>query len=247
MPWEADRPGSDPESRDELIVKHMRLVHHVARQVMRTTSADVQLEELVSAGTLGLMKAIDNFDPSRDLAFSTYAMPRIRGSVLDDLRKRDHATRSIRRNQRAVARAREQLEAELGRSPSHEEVAASLDIDVETLWRWERDAEHATPVSMEGDGGSGTASRGAVRDLLVGDDGREIEDRITRREEVALLRDEILELGERERLVLSLYYFEELKLHEIASLLGVTESRISQIRSAAIGRLRRRLARLREC
>src|SRR5690606_22252336 len=118
---------------------------------------------------------------------------------------------------------------------------------VETLWRWERDAEHATPVSMEGDGGSGTASRGAVRDLLVGDDGREIEDRITRREEVALLRDEILELGERERLVLSLYYFEELKLHEIASLLGVTESRISQIRSAAIGRLRRRLARLREC
>src|SRR5690606_20701144 len=101
MPWEADRPGSDPESRDELIVKHMRLVRHVARPVMRTTSADVQREELVRAGTRGRRKASDNCAPARDLAFSTYAMPRIRGSVLDDLRKRDHATRSIRRNQRA--------------------------------------------------------------------------------------------------------------------------------------------------
>ncbi len=244
--WDAAQSGTDVAARDDLISRHMRLVHHVARQVMRSTSADVDLDELVSAGAVGLMKAIENFDPSRGLAFSTYAAPRIRGSVLDDLRRRDHAPRSIRKKQRDISRATEKLQAELGRAPSPDEVANELGIDVTKLWKWERETEYAGRVSIDATVDSGYGRAMAPKDVLAGDDEVSVEEEITRKEEVAFLRDEILNLKEQERLVLSLYYFEELKLHEIASILGVTESRISQIRSQAVANLRGRLGHLRE-
>ena len=244
--WEAAQSGNDPDARNALLLEHIRLVQHVARQVIRTTPVDVEFDELVSAGTIGLMNAIDKFDPSRGLAFSTFAAPRIRGSVLDDLRRRDHVPRSIRRKQREISRGREKLQAELGRAPTEEEMAGELEIEVDKLWRWQRDVEQAAQVSidrrLESDSGTGTVAE----EILVGDDGEAIESTITGAEELALLRDEILDLKEQERIVLSLYYFEELKLHEIAGMLGVTESRISQIRSKAIANLRGRLAHLRE-
>lgn len=244
--WEAAQTDHDTTARDELLLRHMGLVHHVARQVMRSTRVDANFDELVSAGTIGLMNAIENFDPSRGLAFSTFAAPRIRGSVLDDLRRRDHAPRSVRRKQRAMERARAQLAGNLRREPRDDEMAAELEIPVEKLWTWQRQIEEAARVSLDrplDTTGDGTAS---ANDVLAGDDGRDIEIEINRSEEIQILRDEILELKEQERIVLSLYYFEELKLHEIATVLGVTESRISQIRSKAVKNLRARLAHLRE-
>lgn len=244
--WAAAQSGLDLTARDDLVTEHMRLVHHVARQVMRSTSTEVELDELVSAGAVGLMKAIENFDPSRGLAFSTYAAPRIRGSVLDDLRKRDHAPRSIRKKQREIGRATESLQAELGRAPSSDEIANELGIDVSTLWKWERETEYAGRVSIDATVDSGVGRSLAPKEVLAPDNEVDVEEEITRREEAVFLREEILNLKEQERLVLSLYYFEELKLHEIASILGVTESRISQIRSQAVKNLRERLAYLRE-
>lgn len=245
MLWEAAREGTDTAARDELLLKHMGLVHHVARQVMRSTRVDAAFEELVSAGTIGLMNAIDNFDPSRGLAFSTFAAPRIRGSVLDDLRRRDHMPRSVRRKQRDMGRVREQLCAQFGRAPSDEEMAEALGIDMEKLWSWKRQAAQAGRVSLDRPLDSDAPSGTTAKEILAGDDGLGIEDELARAEEIRLLRDEILKLKEQERIVLSLYYFEELKLHEIASVLGVTESRISQVRSKAIKNLRARLSHLR--
>ncbi len=244
--WEAVQSGEDPRARNELMLEHFRLVRHVARQVIRTTPVDVELDELVSAGTVGLMNAIERFDPCRGLAFSTFAVPRIRGSVLDDLRRRDHMPRSARNKQRDLARARERLSAELGRAPTEEEMAIELGVEMETLWRWRRDVEHGAHVSIEPHLDTDSSSRGVTEEILVGDDGDEIEGAVNLGEEVELLRKEILELKEQERTVLSLYYFEELKLHEIADILGVTESRVSQIRTKAVAALRDRMAHLRE-
>jgi RNA polymerase sigma factor for flagellar operon FliA len=243
--WHAAQSGEDPEAREALMVEHLRLVQHVARQVIRTTAADAEFDELVSAGTIGLMNAIDKFDPSRGLAFSTFAAPRIRGSVLDDLRRRDHVTRSVRKKQRELSRARERLSAEFGRMPTDEEMADSIGIEIEKLWRWQREVEQAARVSI--DRQIDAESNGVtVEGLQIDDEGPDIEEAVNHSQEVELLREYILDLKEQERLVLSLYYFEELKLHEIAEVLGVTESRVSQIRSKALLSLRERMAHLRE-
>ncbi|RMH17416.1 MAG: sigma-70 family RNA polymerase sigma factor, partial [Gemmatimonadetes bacterium] len=179
-------------------------------------------------------------------AFSTFAAPRIRGAILDDLRRRDHVPRSTRRRQREMARAREELAAALTREPSDEELAEALGIDLETLWSWKQDCEQAGWLSLDQplDSREGRSMR--AQEILPGEDGEEIEEELNIAQEADVLREEILKLNEQERTVLSLYYFEELKLREIAEVLGVTESRISQIRWKAIKRLRERMGHLRE-
>jgi len=240
--FDSYRNSGDMASRDELLTRNLRLVHHVARQFARSSRLDVMFEDLVSAGTIGLMNAIDTFDTSRGLAFSTFATPRIRGAILDDLRRRDHVPRSVRRKQRELGRAREVLHARLGRGPSEEEIADEMGIEIEKLWRWQRDAEHAMRISLDRPTDTSTGAGATPEELIAGEDGQDIEAMVNREQEVALLRDEILKLKDQERIVLSLYYVEELKLHEIASMMCLTESRISQIRSRAIANLRARLS-----
>ena len=244
--WEAYQVGGDETARQQLLARHLPLVHHVARQVLRTLTVEVELDDLVSAGSMGLINAIDSFDRSRGLAFSTYAAPRIRGAILDDLRRSDTVPRSIRRKQRQIAGAEESLSGSLDRRPADREVAHHLDIDIETLWRWRAHTNEAIQVSLDQPIHTGPGRTAMPADLIEGTAGRLTEEDINHREEVNVLRDEILRLKERERIVLSLYYFEELKLHEIAKVLGLTESRVSQIRSKALLTLRSRMSRLRE-
>lgn len=244
--WQAYQDHGDAGARDELIAEHLRLVYHVAWQVMRSCPSDVEFDELLSAGTIGLMNAIENFDPSRGLAFSTLAAPRIRGAILDDLRKRDVVPRSIRRKQRKVTRARESLTHALNRNPRPEETASELGIELAEYWKWAQDAEQVRQISLDQPRTAQETNPVAVEELTADREREDPDETITQREEMQILRDEILKLKRQERLVLSLYYFEGLKLHEIASVLGVTESRVSQIRSKAIKELRRRLSHLRE-
>ncbi|HEX7049135.1 MAG TPA: FliA/WhiG family RNA polymerase sigma factor [Longimicrobiales bacterium] len=244
--WEAYQKKGDPAARERLLSRHLRLVHHVARQLVRTLHVEREFDDLVSAGTIGLIKAIENFEPSRGLAFSTFAAPRIRGAILDDLRRWDHAPRSVRRKQRQINSVREALMGALDRPPDAKETAEALGIDVEKLWRWEQDAEEAVQVSLDRPLETEDGTQTTPLDVLIGEDGEQIEQDVNRTQELELLRREILTLKERERVVLSLYYFEELKLHQIAKILHLTESRVSQIRSKAIGTLRDRLATLRE-
>ena len=242
------RVSGDLVERERLLTEHLGLVHHVARQVSRTLTVDVDFDELVSAGTMGLMNALDNFDASRGLAFSTFAAPRIRGSILDELRRQDHASRSVRRKTREIGAARESLMRVLARAPEDREVAEHMGVDVETFWRWSGEVEGTVHVPLdERSGGDDREGRAlAPAEFLAGETHRDIEDRLNLGEEVAILRDAILRLKEQERIVLTLYYYEELKLHEIAAILELTESRVSQVRSKALARLRAEMAPLRE-
>lgn len=235
----------DDSARDALLAEHLNLVHHVARQLSRTLAARADFEELVSAGTIGLMDALEHFDASRGLAFSTFAVPRIRGSILDELRRLDHVPRSIRRKTREIGGARETLTSTLGRAPDDNEIAGQLGVDLPTLWRWQSDVESAVHIPIDRTSSEHDEYAPSPAELLSDDGGETIEDAITHTQEVTVLREAILELKEQERIVLSLYYFEELKLHEIATILELTESRVSQIRTKALMRLRTTMRSLR--
>jgi RNA polymerase sigma factor for flagellar operon FliA len=238
--------AGDQEARERLLTDHLGLVHHVARQMSRTLAVKADFDELVSAGSMGLMAALDSFDPSRGLAFSTFAAPRIRGAILDELRRQDHVPRSIRRKTREIHAARESLMRALGRAPEDHEVAEHLGVDRQTLWRWKGEIEGAHHVPLDRAPGDRDNAAPTPSEVLASEETHGVEDRLNHAQEVAILRDAILKLKEQERVVLSLYYFEELKLHEIATVLDLTESRVSQIRSKALGKLRGELKPLRE-
>ncbi len=240
--WRAYATG-DTEARERLLTEHLGLVHFVARQVARGISVEADFDELVSAGTIGLMNALESFDTGRGLAFSTFAAPRIRGAILDELRRQDHVPRSVRRKSRDIAGAREALTRVLGRQPEPRELAEHLGVDLDTLWRWQGEVEGAVHVPLDRPTGDGTAP--TPLEMLAGEDEGGVEEALNREQEVEHLRDAIMGLKEQERTVLALYYFEELKLHEIAKVLELTESRVSQIRSKAISRLREKMAPLR--
>ncbi|HEX6050847.1 MAG TPA: FliA/WhiG family RNA polymerase sigma factor [Gemmatimonadaceae bacterium] len=248
MPIRINRPSRaghvDPATRDAVLRQHLGLVYHVAQQLSRARAVDIEIDDLVSAGTLGLIDAFEHFDGSRGLAFSTFAMPRIRGAMLDEMRRIDRVPRSVRRKTRQIDGVAMSLATTLGREPNHEELADGLGVDLETLWRWQAERESTQLVSLER-ASSNTSSGRSPGDWLAGSSGDEVDEMLTLDAEAARLREAILALPEQERTVLSLYYFEELKLNDIARILGVSESRISQIRSKAIQRLRRALARLR--
>jgi RNA polymerase sigma factor FliA len=243
--WRAMATG-DTVARETLLKEHLGLVHHVARQMSRTLAVKADFDELVSSGTMGLMAALDAFDVERGLAFSTFAAPRIRGSILDELRRQDHVPRSIRRKTREIAQARETLGRVIGRAPTDKEVAQHLGVDVDTLWKWQADVEGAHHIPLDRNPHEQEAGAPAPMDTLADEDSASIDDLITHEQEVHHLRDAILRLKEQERIVLSLYYFEEMKLHEIATVLSLTESRVSQIRSKALQKLRAELAPIRQ-
>ncbi len=242
--WSALAKG-DTAARDALLKENLSLVHHVARQLSRALAAPADVDELVSCGTLGLVSALEAFDPSRGLAFSTFAVPRIRGAILDELRRQDHVPRSVRRKSRSLSRARETLSRVLGRPATYEELAEHLGIDLPTLWRWEADSENSVHLSLDHSESEAEEGTTQPHEIIAFDDGPDVEEELNREQEMEVLVASLKKLKEQERIVLSLYYFEEMKLHEIASVLGLTESRVSQVRTKALGRLRTELAHLR--
>ncbi len=243
---EALRDHGDQDARASIIDQNMPLVHHIARQIRRKVGDCVMLDDLVNAGCLGLLRAVDSFESERGLAFSTYAVPRIRGAILDDLRRSDVASRTVRRRQRSIAGAEQKLSRELGRTPADAETARALDLDVQTLWKWQAAAREANTLSLDRRVRPADGDGPTVGELIPGADGAEAEERLTTRCEIDVLEKEIRLLTERERIVLMLYYHEELKLRQIADVLGLTESRVSQIRTRALLTLRGRMRHLRE-
>ena len=235
----------DPVARDQFLTSHLGLVHHVARQLSRRLTVEFDFDELVSAGTIGLMKASESFDPDRGLAFSTFAAPRIMGAILDEVRSQDNVPRSVRRKSRDIARAREALTRGEGRAPSDRELAEELEVDLKTFWRWQSDVEGSFFVSLDQPFSDDDRRTASPSQSLPGMTGEMIENDINHFEEVEMLREAIMQLKEQERIVLSLYYFEELKLHQIGTILQLTESRVSQIHSRAIAKLRGNLSGLR--
>jgi RNA polymerase sigma factor FliA len=238
--WERYRSTGDVAARAQLLDRYLGLVHHVAREVGARTPV-VEVEELVSAGTIGLIRALDSFDLSRGLAFSTYAVRRIRGAILDDLRSRDWIPRSLRGKSRKLLAITATLQAKLGRPPEPREVATSLEIDLETYWRWRAAVDGGVMVSFDGADTPGQRGTVALEETLEDPEAPLPGQELDRIEQVEGLKRAIGTLPEKERTVLSLYYYEELNLRQIAEILHVTESRISQIRTQALRRMRERL------
>ena len=235
--------AGDLDARNALLTENLSLVHHVARQLARGLAAGTSVDELVSAGTIGLISALESFDVTRGLAFSTYAVTRIRGAILDELRRQDHVPRSVRRKTRDMANARETLSHSFGRAPRDREVAEHLQVDLDTMWRWQADVDAAVHVPLERQPRDADTTAFAPADYLSATDDN-ADTRLARSEELDILRRAIAGLKEQERTVLSLSYFEELKLNEIAEILGLTDSRISQIRTRALRRLRETMSPL---
>lgn len=229
--------------RQTLLRQHLGLVHHVARQLAQRLSTEAQLDELVSAGSLGLIQAVDSFDPRRGLAFSTYAVPRIRGAMLDELRRLDHVPRGVRRHSRDVGRARQALTGAFRREPTQDELSRFLAVPADMLRQWQLDAEGAALASLDQPMHAGVVGA-TLGDTITDERQPSAADRVERDEALAIVRAAIGALKEQERTVLALNYFEELKLQQIAVVLGLSVCRISQIRSAALGKLRRQLSGL---
>jgi RNA polymerase sigma factor for flagellar operon FliA len=247
--WRSYVDTRDPGLRERLFAEYIGLVHRAARDLGRRPSADFEHDDLVGAGTIGLVQALETFDPSRGLAFSTHAMPRIRGAILDEIRGLDWLPRSARERRRDAVRVQESLRRKLGREPTEDEAAAEMPGGL-TAWRRAR-AELRDPSFLPIDGGSnaaGDAESGGPRlaDALPDPGAVDMRTELVAAEERAALGEAFASLPERDRLILSLSYYERLPHREIAALLLVTESRVSQLRTRALQRLRERLEPLRD-
>ena len=242
--WSALAQG-DTLARESLLKENLSLVHHVARQLSKALAAPADYDELVSCGTIGLMNALEAFEPARGLAFSTFAVPRIRGAILDELRRQDHVPRSIRRKSREITQARETLTRIFARPATDREIAEHLGLDLPTLWRWQADTESSVHLSLDQSASDHEGQPLLPPEALSSEHEGSVEDEINREQEREILRQSLLKLKDQERIVLTLYYFEELKLHEIADVLELTESRVSQIRAKALGKLRTELSHFR--
>jgi RNA polymerase sigma factor for flagellar operon FliA len=240
--WTEYRAGGDLGARSRLLDGYLGLVYHAARELRRGTACGPTLDDLVGAGTVGLIHAFERFDPARGLAFSTFAMPRIRGAMLDELLAESRTPRMARARRRLLARTREKLQQRLGAPPQAHQMAEALNVDLRTFWRWSQEA--AGPFMLALDQVVPASDRDRDRRLdetLADPQVQAPEDSLVRAESERLLRDALLAMPERDRLVLTLSFYEELTLREIGRVLGVTESRVSQIRSRALRTLRVRL------
>jgi RNA polymerase sigma factor for flagellar operon FliA len=232
--WDAWHVSQESTARDWLVVHYASLVKFVAGRLAAGLPKTVDTGDLVSAGVFGLMNAIDKFDPANGAKFETYAVPRIRGAILDGLRALDWGPRSVRSRSRSVQDAIAALEHQLGRTPTDEEISAELKISVEELEKWLSDIAAGSVGPLDHVAMDNTA---AEADAQI-QPGRAMEEGELR----AAMRAEISKLPEREQAILILYYEDGLTLSEIGEALGVTESRISQIHTKAVLQLRSRLA-----
>jgi RNA polymerase sigma factor for flagellar operon FliA len=227
------------EERERLILEHLPQVRLIARRIQERLPDNIILEDLVSTGVLGLISAIDHFDPGQNVKLKTYAEYKIRGAILDGLRGLDWAPRQKRRKARQIEAAIAVVEQRLQRSPAEEEIAAQLAIPIEEYHQWLVEIRGLNIASLESTGGA------HGRDMLnyLRDSGRNLPSTLLEKSELErLLAQSIDAIPKMERQVLILYYREELTLREIALVVHLHESRISQLKSQAILRLRSHLA-----
>lgn len=214
--------------RNEVARKLVPLVHYVAAQVARRVPAHVQKDELVANGMLGLALALQKYDPARADLFKTYAEFRIRGAILDELRRRDVMSRDARAEAKRCERAAGELRNRLGREPAHDEVSAEAGIDLDRYHGLQRRAQEGWSVQLS--------------DAMVADGHPDPAELLQNKELRQRVLEELQALPERQRQVIWLYYFQELPLQDIGDVLGVSASRVCQIRGEAVTALQRQMA-----
>ncbi len=241
--WAAYKEDEDQDARERLILNYSPLVKYVAGRLSANLPPTVENADLISYGIFGLIDAIEKFDPGRGIKFETYAIARIKGAIIDELRAMDWVPRSVRAHAREIERAYITLENRLRRGPRDAEVAKEMGISAKELQDIFTKLSYTSVVSFEelwtsgGDRDEKTSLIGTIQDETA-------EDPVATFESTAIkdiLAGAIERLPEREKIVIALYYYEGLTLKEIGEVLGVTESRVSQLHTKAVLRLRARL------
>lgn len=236
--WVRLRQG-DRGARDELVVRYAPLVKYVIGRMAISLPAAMDSDDVLSAGTVGLLHAIDRFDPDQGVRFETYALQRIRGAIIDTIRSLSPLSRGAGRRARLLDETTALLAQRLGRAPSQEELARELGVQLPELGRMLLESAHVI-VSLDGANGSGDdeGEVQSLRELLHDPDETATDEVVEENELVERLSSAIDSLPPRDRLVLNLYYHEELTLKEISRVIEVSESRVSQIHTAAVMKLR---------
>jgi RNA polymerase sigma factor for flagellar operon FliA len=241
--WLEYRRTGDRALRDRLILTYAPLVKYVAGRLGSGLPAHVDEGDLTSYGLLGLMGAIERFDPTREIKFETYAIARIKGQIIDELRAMDWVPRSVRSRAREIERAIGALEAKLGRAPEDGEIAGKLGISTDELEESLSEIARSSIAALDELWTvSGTGDQVALIDTIEDDAAPSPERTLSQTEMKEAVADAIARLPEREKLVVTLYYYEELTLREIGEVLSVTESRVSQLHTKAILRLKAHLS-----
>jgi RNA polymerase sigma factor for flagellar operon FliA len=237
--WEAYRHSDDPAVRQELLKRYLPLVRNVAGRMAHGFPKSVELSDLISTGVIGLIEALKNFDPDRGVKFETFAVPRIRGAILDELRALDWVPRSTRAKARELDRSVVQLENRLGRVPTRPELADQMNISAEELASVLEDVSGTTLLSLDELVYREEDNRQVPRvETLEAPENDSVLGDIERQQLRAYLINAISSLSEQEKLVIALYYYEELTLREIGEVMKISESRVSQIHTKSVGKLR---------
>ena len=243
--WRAYAQNRANDLRDRLVEFYLDLglVRRAAKRMARNLPSQVDPDELLSAGAFGLLSAVERFDPSRDIKFETFATQPIRGAMIDYLREIDHLSRVARARSNKLIKATDRLRMKLGRTPGEEEIRRQLDVSRETMLRMNQSSREGMNLSLEhryrSRHGNGGGDGFATLDTLAADDAAANSLRIAMKQDV---RDWIVKgLSRRHRLIVVLYYYEDMSMREIGETLGMSESRISQVHATIIERLQRRL------
>ncbi len=236
--WEAYTKCRTIEGRDKIIIEYANLVKIVAGRLSMYLGYNVEYDDLVGYGIFGLIDAVDKFDYNKGVKFETYASFRIRGAILDEIRKMDWIPRTLRQKQRKIDAAFHKIEAEQGRVASNEEVANELEISVEEFDTWQSQTKVSNLLSLDEylEQGSEVKMESSLSAQY------EPPERIVEKQELKQILVKTLEsLTEKEKKVIVLYYYEDLTLKEISSILEVSESRISQLHTKALQKMRLKL------
>lgn len=237
--WDSFHKNRDKQHRNKLLEHYRYLVRYAAERLHSKLPDKVELDDLISAGIFGLMDAIDAYDPSRGVKFETYCSPRIRGSILDELRSMDWVPRLVRHRAHQLTKATQSLEAHLGRKPRKEELAEELEMGMEEFNRLRQDADAIGMVSLDTQYGDDDKDKD-IREIDI------IRDKKSTAPPIEAQKRDLKNLLTRgltraERLIIVLYYYEEMTMKEIGATLDLSESRVSQMHSSILARLKAQL------
>ena len=236
--WDSYFQNKTPQIREEIIIEYASLVKVVAGRLSMYLGYNVEYEDLVSYGIFGLIDAIDKFDLTKNVKFETYASLRIRGAILDQIRKMDWIPRSVRQKQKMIDSANARIEASLGRSATDEEIAEELEISIDDYYTMQGQTKVTNLVSLDEFVEQGSE----MRMDPTGNSHFEQPDRAIEKEEMTkMISSALTELTDKERQVVMLYYYEEMTLKEISMVLEVSESRVSQLHTKSLVKLKKKL------
>lgn len=245
--WVEYKKTSNPKIREFFITKYHPLVRYVAGSLAVNMPKNVDYEDLVSYGVFGLMDAIEKYDPEKKIKFKTYALTRIRGSIIDELRSYDHVPRNVRQRAKELSDVVGQLESRFGRKATGKEVAEALNVSLDDYYELVFKISGSTILSLDDMWFAGDENdKVSIVESVESPSSLQPDSIVENQEVKRIIIEAIQELPDKEKKVLVLYYYESLTLNEIGEILGVTESRVSQLHTRAIDLLRQKMTHIRK-